>query len=93
MNTFSQKKFNQLLTLVTIGRVMIVLVKDMFIIVVVMDNEHGHWSLFNYCIFDAFLLPEMKQELEDSMSNIKKTANKVRAKLKGELSNGLIYRK
>ena len=29
-------------------------------------------------------LPEMKQELEDSMSNIKKTANKVRAKLKGD---------
>ena len=27
---------------------------------------------------------EMKQELEDSMSNIKKTANKVRAKLKGK---------
>ena len=27
----------------------------------------------------------MKQELEDSMSNIKKTANKVRAKLKGDL--------
>ena len=26
----------------------------------------------------------MKQELEDSMSNIKKTANKVRAKLKGD---------
>ena len=30
------------------------------------------------------LILEMKQELEDSMSNIKKTANKVRAKLKGE---------
>ena len=28
----------------------------------------------------------MKQELEDSMSDIKKTANKVRAKLKGKLS-------
>ena len=30
------------------------------------------------------LILEMKQELEDSMSNIKKTANKVRAKLKGK---------
>lgn len=27
----------------------------------------------------------MKQELEDSMSDIKKTANKVRAKLKGKI--------
>ena len=27
----------------------------------------------------------MKQELEDLMADIKKTANKVRAKLKGEL--------
>ena len=27
----------------------------------------------------------MKQELEDSMSDIKKTANRVRAKLKGNL--------
>jgi hypothetical protein len=27
---------------------------------------------------------EMKQELEDLMSDIKKTANKVRAKLKGK---------
>ena len=32
---------------------------------------------------------EMKQELEDSMSNIKKTANKVRAKLKGEQKSDL----
>ena len=30
----------------------------------------------------------MKQELEDSMSDIKKTANRVRAKLKG-----IIYKK
>ena len=29
---------------------------------------------------------EMKQELEDSMSDIKKTANRVRAKLKGIIS-------
>ena len=27
----------------------------------------------------------MKQELEDSMSDIKKTANRVRSKLKGEI--------
>ena len=32
----------------------------------------------------------MKQELEDSMSDIKKTANKVRAKLKGK-TNSRIY--
>ena len=31
--------------------------------------------------------PEMKQELEDSMSDIKKTANRVRSKLKGELKS------
>ena len=30
-----------------------------------------------------FFCLEMKQELEDLMSNIKKTANKVRTKLKG----------
>ena len=29
----------------------------------------------------------MKQELEDSMSDIKKTANRVRSKLKGELKS------
>ena len=32
----------------------------------------------------CFLLIEMKQDLEDLMSDIKKTANKVRAKLKGK---------
>ena len=37
------------------------------------------------CFLKTISLPEMKQELEDSMSNIKKTANKVRAKLKGDL--------
>ena len=31
-----------------------------------------------------FFFSEMKQDLEDLMSDIKKTANKVRAKLKGE---------
>ena len=34
---------------------------------------------------DNLLFLEMKQELEDSMSDIKKTANRVRAKLKGNL--------
>ena len=33
-------------------------------------------------IINHFIL-EMKQDLEDLMSDIKKTANKVRAKLKG----------
>ena len=37
-------------------------------------------------IINYFIL-EMKQDLEDLMSDIKKTANKVRAKLKGNLSN------
>ena len=37
------------------------------------------------------LILEMKQELEDSMSNIKKTANKVRAKLKGEERSDLQF--
>ena len=32
-----------------------------------------------------FYVLEMKQELEDSMSDIKRTANRVRAKLKGTL--------
>lgn len=31
-----------------------------------------------------FLFAETKQELEDLMADIKKTANKVRAKLKGK---------
>ena len=36
-------------------------------------------------IFDySFSISEMKQELEDLMADIKKTANKVRAKLKGK---------
>ena len=47
--------------------------------------------------FDEFLdknnfslfISEMKQELEDLMADIKKTANKVRAKLKGMFSNVL----
>ena len=33
----------------------------------------------------------MKQELEDLMSDIKKTANKVRAKLKGKLDLSTLY--
>ena len=33
----------------------------------------------------------MKQELEDLMSDIKKTANKVRAKLKGKLDLSSLY--
>ena len=45
--------------------------------------------------FDEFLdknnfslfISEMKQELEDLMADIKKTANKVRAKLKGMFSS------
>ena len=37
-------------------------------------------------IINYFFL-EMKQDLEDLMSDIKKTANKVRAKLKGNLYN------
>lgn len=32
-----------------------------------------------------FCVAEVKQELEDLMADIKKTANKVRAKLKGKL--------
>ena len=32
---------------------------------------------------NLYLISEMKQELDDLMSDIKKTANKVRAKLKG----------
>lgn len=32
----------------------------------------------------CFLLTEMKQELEDLMAQIKKTANQVRSKLKGK---------
>ena len=38
----------------------------------------------------VILFPEMKQDLEDLMSDIKKTANKVRAKLKGELGLVLV---
>ena len=37
----------------------------------------------NLMNFNSFFL-EMKQDLEDLMSDIKKTANKVRAKLKGK---------
>jgi hypothetical protein len=37
----------------------------------------------NYCI--CLFVSEVKQELEDLMADIKKTANKVRAKLKGKL--------
>jgi len=37
------------------------------------------------CINDLHLfVSEVKQELEDLMADIKKTANKVRAKLKGK---------
>ena len=36
-------------------------------------------------MFFFFLVIELKQELEDLMAEIKKTANKVRAKLKGLL--------
>lgn len=32
-----------------------------------------------------FFVAEMKQELEDLMADIKKTANRVRAKLKGKI--------
>ena len=43
-------------------------------------------------IFDfSFSISEMKQELEDLMADIKKTANKVRAKLKGK-KNYLVER-
>lgn len=35
-----------------------------------------------------FLVSEEKMELEDLMSDIKKTANKVRAKLKGKSNYG-----
>ena len=40
-----------------------------------------------YCCSKNNIFTEMKQELEDSMSDIKKTANRVRSKLKGELKS------
>lgn len=39
--------------------------------------------------FYFFPFAEVKQELEDLMADIKKTANKVRAKLKGK--NGVLF--
>jgi hypothetical protein len=52
-------------------------------------NEHsgGNWikmdnRLLKLVLF--FFFAETKQELEDLMADIKKTANKVRAKLKGK---------
>ena len=47
------------------------------------------WRMLVFMFIVSFFkclsfLTEMKQDLEDLMSNIKKTANKVRAKLKGE---------
>ena len=41
------------------------------------------WKKINFNFF-FFAISEMKQELEDLMADIKKTANKVRAKLKGK---------
>ena len=41
-------------------------------------------------IINYFFL-EMKQDLEDLMSDIKKTANKVRAKLKGNLYHQNVF--
>ena len=40
--------------------------------------------------FSSFYFPEVKQELDDMMTDIKKTANKVRAKLKSKFN--VIYR-
>lgn len=44
-----------------------------------------YYSFFKCMLYDLNLfVSEVKQELEDLMADIKKTANKVRAKLKGE---------
>lgn len=40
-------------------------------------------SFIHFINFSLFLVSEVKMELEDLMADIKKTANKVRAKLKG----------
>lgn len=44
----------------------------------------SNWVLFIILTEYNFLFSETKQELEDLMADIKKTANKVRAKLKGK---------
>ena len=57
---------------------------------IVPHTNMGHpvWNIVfttQALIFDySFSISEMKQELEDLMADIKKTANKVRAKLKGK---------
>jgi len=44
-----------------------------------------HFSLYHCVLHYLYLfVSEVKQELEDLMADIKKTANKVRAKLKGK---------
>lgn len=43
--------------------------------------------LIHICVF-----AEVKQELDDMMTDIKKTANRVRAKLKGKLNKPKMYR-
>ncbi len=48
--------------------------------------ENSKWYVFKpllFCISLCFCSAETKQELEDLTADIKKTANKVRSKLKG----------
>lgn len=51
-------------------------------------------SFVTVCINNLHLfVSEVKQELEDLMADIKKTANKVRAKLKGKFRSDHMVRK
>ena len=51
-----------------------------------MDMLYSNTVLYNIFL----LILEMKQDLEDLMSDIKKTANKVRAKLKGKFDVNIL---
>lgn len=46
-------------------------------------KNYFQWRLF--VLKSLYFVAEVKQELEDLMADIKKTANKVRAKLKGKI--------
>lgn len=46
--------------------------------------NYRNFDILYFLIKNLFILLEVKQELEDLMVDIKKTANRVRAKLKGK---------
>lgn len=47
-------------------------------------TNYRNFVILYFLIKNQFILLEVKQELEDLMVDIKKTANRVRAKLKGK---------